>query len=257
MANNRASRLRESMEKRLKELTPTPTDPSKAWDDSTAVSMERIAQGTASPVDKERAYLAGRMKRPEPEKLTDYGQARARIKAGQGDRADSIHVGLQPRATAPTAPSFSFREGVDEQGNSVFLRGNSRAGTLEPVKTTYRPSSGKKDDDGGEKEYISAIDATNNIQKEISQINSILNDPANKNGAEVLDEDGQTRYFDRASLEKHRNGLLKQQTIHARKTAKIELEYAFPPAEYAGKKKRDKASGILFQSDGKSWNPVE
>ena len=258
MPNNRAyyiGQMLQSIRQRRKELSEA-NDPSKAAADSLAVSTERIAQGTASPVDSTRALMAGKIKAPVEDKPTDYGQALARIRGGRGDAADSIHVGLKQRAQAPPTPSYSIREGVDPNtGQPVFLRSNSRTGGLEPVKTGYKPSVGKKDDDP-EKEYVESLHRSNELQGEIARIDNVLNDPKMKDGAETEDEFGTKKFVDRAALSSQREGLVKEQRIHLSKTAKAELNSTLPPSKHAGKTVTDKATGARYRSDGKQWDLI-
>lgn len=59
----------------------------------------------------------------KPETLTDRGRALERIRGGIGDKADSIHVGLEARATAPKEPTVpTATEILKERKTGLAMR---------------------------------------------------------------------------------------------------------------------------------------
>lgn len=230
-------------------------DPSKAIADSVAVSKERVVAGNATAADSTRLSMANvpGFEPEKPDRVSDYGRALAAIRGGTGDRADSIHVGLQPRAAAPRTPTIGIREGIDPNtGEKVFLNTNSLTGSLTPAKTNYRPAAGADKNAAYEK----SVRRVNDIGAEIVKIDNILNDPNMKNGA-YRDEFGSTKYYDLDALKRQRNALITEQTHYQSKMIVPELEKEMPASQYTGKTVTDKETGRRFKSDGKSWTLIQ
>lgn len=251
-------------------------DPSTAAADSVAVSKERVVRGTATGADSTRLMMEGvpGFKLQETPKLSDYGQALARIRAGKGDKADSIHVGLKPRASGPRMPSYSIREGVDpDTGRPVFLRSNSLTGNIEPVKTGYAPSAGKKDED---EDPDALRKREKGILSDLADVENDLN-YASKNSPEYV----KTLVDLRATLQnelsdvrekqdalkspayrqvKERAESLKQSsaTLGA-DVAQVadRFEKNHPAAENRGKAFLDEDTGIILISNGKQYIPAK
>lgn len=136
-----------------------PPDPEK-------VLQANIMQGKElAPAESLYAQARGFIKPATTEKPTDYGKAIARIREGQGDKADSIHVKLLPGATQPEKPTEPTEY---EKIRSRIHKGT--ADTADSIKVRLLPGATQEKDTN----LTSLDDVGYKAEKDIGELDKML-----------------------------------------------------------------------------------
>jgi len=230
------------------------------------------------------AYFRRRGRWPkgyEPEKLTDYGKAIARIREGLGDRADSIKAGLLPRASAPRKLSDyalalgRIRSGTGDRADSIKVGLLPRAAGEKPKP--YDPSAALADSLAALKlRIMGGVPAPGDEEKirRYRGLQEALSGKADTGEGTVSEKDFREALddYEKAVADTAKYGdpvmgnpaLKKVSELRLRRAlnaidsfAVQELEKRFPARKYFGRKIRNDQTGRIYISNGRYWVPNE